>query len=314
MAIPELFSFTDSKNTKSTSKIQVHIGDCLEVLSNKINIYDAIITDPPYEISMMGKKWDGSGITFSVELWSLLYQCLKPGGFIAAFAMPRLYHRLAAAAEDAGFELYPFILWKFDNGLPKPINLSELFDRDNLEEREVVGHRNGSGYTKANVEHGAQNRTHTQFPIYARHVSDEAREWRGWYYGVNTLKPCFEPILIAQKPIDTKRVIDNIRKWGVGALNIEVLKEKYGSWPIPILEHKKAKKSDHHSNHVSPKPVPLMEDLCQLLCPPKGIILDPFAGTGSTGVAAQTHEYNCVLIEQDSTMETVIRRRLNQSS
>jgi hypothetical protein len=168
--------------------------------------------------------------------------------------MPRLYHRLAIAAEDAGFELYPPMQWKFDGGLPKPINLSELFDRDNLTEREVVGYRQGSGYTKANVDQGAQNRTHTQFPIYARHVSQEARQWRGWFYGLNTLKPCLEPILIAQKPIEMARMIESVRQWGVGALNVEALKDKYGSWPTTILEHPKAKKADHQSNHPSVKP------------------------------------------------------------
>src|SRR6185437_10706000 len=118
-----------------------------------------------------GKGWDKTGIAFSNDLWGKLFAALKPGGFLAAFSIPRLYHRMAVAAEDAGFELYPFMVWKFDGGLPKPINLSELFDRDNLTEREIIGYRNGSGYTKANVDHGAQSRTHTQFPIYARHVS-----------------------------------------------------------------------------------------------------------------------------------------------
>ena len=305
----DLFLF----KSQSEANVEIRIGNCLDLIETSENIYDSIITDPPYELNYHGQTWDQTGITFSTELWSRLFKVLKPGGFLAAFGMPRLYHRMAVAAEDAGFNLYPFMIWQYPNGLPKPINLSELFDRDNLDEREIIGYRNGSGYTKANVDHGAQNRTHTQFPIYARHVSDEAKEWRGFFYGVNTLKPTFEPIMIAQKPI-SGRMIDNIRKWGTGALNLGILEAKYGNWPTQILEHKKARKADHQSNHVSVKPVPLLEDLCQLLCPPKGKILDPFAGTGTTGVAARNCGYNSVLIELNTEMEPVIRRRLGVTS
>lgn len=303
----DLFLFDKSE---SIPNLEIVIGNCLNVLKNHDIFYDAIIMDPPYEIGLHGKSWDKTGISFSTELWNLLFRVLKPGGFLAAFSAGRLYHRMAVAAEDAGFHLYPFLSWRFDGGLPKPINVAELFDRDNLIDREVIGYRNGSGFTKANVDHGAQARTHTKFPIYARHVSVEAQEWRGYYYGVNALKPCMEPILLAQKPVDKDRVIDNIREWRTGALNLGALEGRYGTWPDTLLEHKKARKADHQSNHPSVKPVTLMEDLCLLLCPTGGRILDPFAGTGSTGVAARNCGFNCVLIESNPEMETVIRRRI----
>lgn len=306
----DIFTFSQTIEEPKLPKISLHIDDCLSVLDGQTNVYDSVIMDPPYEIGLHGKRWDQTGITFSADLWSKLFAALKPGGYIAAFAAPRLYHRMAVAAEDVGFELYPFMAWKFDGGLPKPANLSELFDRDNVPEREIIGYKNGSGFTQANLAQGAQARTHTQFPVYARHVSQEAQQWRGWFYGVNTLKPTMEPILIAQKPIETARTIDNVRRWGVGAMNIDVFKERTGNWPTTILEHKKARKADHKSDHPSVKPVPLMEDLCQLLCPPGGLILDPFAGTGTTGVAARNLGFDCVLIEKNPEMESVIRRRI----
>jgi site-specific DNA-methyltransferase (adenine-specific) len=302
----DLFTFTNSSNTK----IDIHIDDCINILSTiSDNHFDAIITDPPYELFYMGKKWDQTGIAFSPHLWNQLFRVLKPGGYIAAFGATRLYHKLANAAENVGFNLYPFMIWQFPGGLPKPINVSELFDRDNISEREIIGYKNGSGYTKANVDQGAQNRSSTQFPIYARHVSSESKDWQGYFYGVNTLKPCFEPIMIGQKPISEDRVIDNIRKWKTGALNIGALENQYGSWPTNTLCHKKAKKNDHQSNHPSVKPIPLMQDLCLLLCPTEGTILDPFAGTGTTGVAARNCNYNCVLIECNPEMEPIIKRR-----
>lgn len=300
----------DTATPASTTTL--HIDNCLNVLQMQADTgiqYDAIITDPPYEIGLHGRSWDRTGISFSAELWGLLYDVLKPGGYVAAFSAARLYHRLAVAAEDAGLVLYPFLAWKFAGGLPKPINVSELFDRDNVPEREIIGYRAGSGFTTANVVQGAQQRSTTQFPIHARHVSPEAQRWRGWFYGVNCLKPAFEPILLAQKPV-TGRAIDNLRLHGTGALNLGALERRHGAWPTPILEHAKARKADHGSAHPSVKPVGLMEDLCLLLCPPMGHILDPFAGTGGTGVAAQHCGFACTLIERDPAMEAIIQRRL----
>lgn len=295
-----------------SSIITLHIEDCLTSLRSQAisgQQYDAIITDPPYEIGLHAKSWDRTGISFSEELWQLLFAVLKPGGYIAAFAAGRLYHRMAVSAENVGFTIYPFLAWQFAAGLPKPVNVSELFDRVNVADRAVVGTRVGSGFTTANVIQGAQNRSKTKFAARARHISPEARKWRGWYYGVNCFKPVQEPILLAQRPISESRGIDNLRKHGVGALNLGALHAQHGRWPTTVLEYDKARKSDHGSNHPSVKPIGLMADLCHLLCPPGGRILDPFAGTGSTGVAAKEGGFDCTLIEVNPEMESVIRRR-----
>ena len=171
-------------------KIEVRAGNCLDLIETEPNCYDAIVTDAPYSIGLHGKEWDSTEISFSAELWNRFFHVVKPGGYVAFFCAPRLYHRAAQAAEKAGFIILPFLAWRFREGLPKPINVSELFDRDNLAEREVIGVRRGSGFTQANVDQGAQNRTHTLFAAHARYVSEEAQKWRGYYYGRNALKPC----------------------------------------------------------------------------------------------------------------------------
>jgi hypothetical protein len=290
-------------------RIDLHIGHCIDVLRKQSAFgfsYDAIITDPPYEIKMHGQRWDGTGITFLPLLWEIFYEMLKPGGFVAAFSSPRLYHRLATVVEDVGFNLYPFLTWRFDNGLPKPVNVSELFDRDNVREREVIGYRTGSGYTRANVRMGLQTRSSNLTPMYARHVSQEAQDWRGYYYGMTCLTPSTEPILLAQKPIDCDRMIDNLRFQGTGALNLGPLTKRYGVWPGTELRHNR----DRANGFLGVKPVALMEDLCLMLCRPGGALLDPFAGTGTTGVAAQRLGYACTLIESNKAMEMIIRQRL----
>jgi site-specific DNA-methyltransferase (adenine-specific) len=295
----------------------LYIGDCLDILKDHRRRYHAIITDPPYEIGLHGKEWDTTGVSFSPELWRLLYDALKPGGFIAAFSTARHYHRLAQAAEAANFIIYPFLGWTFANGLPKPINVSELCDRE-LPERPIIGWRQGSGFTRANVDQGVQRRTHTTFAVKARHVSSEAKQWEGWYYGVNCLRPIQEPILLAQKPIRSlatgrQALLDNLRKHCTGALNLGALRARYGGgWPSTQLDHAKARRTDHGSTHPSVKPIGLLEDLCLLLCPPAGHILDPFGGTGTTALAARLHGFTCTLIEINRDMEVVIRRRLGE--
>jgi site-specific DNA-methyltransferase (adenine-specific) len=118
-----------------------------------------------------------------------------------------------------------------------------------------------------------------------------------------------EPILLSQKAPSAKRMIDNLRQHGTGALNLGALR-KDGEWPTTVLRHRKARWGDHQSDHPAVKPVPLMADLCRVACPPGGHILDPFAGTGSTGVAALAEGYDVTLIERDSAMLRTIARRL----
>lgn len=274
-------------------------------------MFDSIVCDPPYEISLHGKSWDETGIAFSVEFWSLCYDVLKPGGFLVAFAAGRKYHRVACAVEDSGFTIYPMMQWQFPGGLPKPANLSELFDRDNVKDRKVLGTKTGSGFTSANEAHGAQARITKEFAVKERGVSEEAQHWDGFYYGVNTLKPAQEPIVLAQKPISEKRMIDNVRKYGVGALNVGQLRDRSGKWPTTIFNYDKASKKDHKSNHPSVKPIDLMEEICELVCPPGGHILDPFAGTGTTGAAAIRRGFYATVIEMNPEMEAVIRDRIN---
>lgn len=302
-------------NKKSRGEATIHIGNCIDYLRNQVELgvqYDAVVTDPPYEIGLHGKDWDSTGIAFSTEFWSLIHSVLKPGGYLLSFTASRLYHRVACAIEDSDFKIYPMLTWEFTNGLPKPVNVSELFDRDNIKDRKPIGFRKGSGFTKANAEHGAQQRLTKDFPIYERGVSEEAKRWLGHYYGYNAFKPSGEPIVMAQKAQSETRMIDNIRLHGVGAMNLGKLKDTRGEWPTTVFRHSKAKKADHQSNHPSVKPVPLMRELCQLVVPAGGHVLDPFGGTGTTAEAAIMDGFNCTIIEQNPEMEAVIRARLSK--
>jgi hypothetical protein len=98
-------------------------GEALEVLRTlPANCADAIVTDPPYELGFMGKKWDATGIAYSVELWREVLRVLKPGGHLLAFGGTRTYHRMTCAIEDAGFEIRDCVAWMYGTGFPKSLN------------------------------------------------------------------------------------------------------------------------------------------------------------------------------------------------
>ena len=89
-------------------------GDCLEEMKKLPDqSIDAIVTDPPYELAFMGKKWDASGIAYNVDMWGECLRVLKPGGHLLAFGGSRTYHRMACAIEDAGFEIRDSIHWDY---------------------------------------------------------------------------------------------------------------------------------------------------------------------------------------------------------
>ncbi len=200
---------------------ELYHGNNMEIMPTlKAESIDAIITDPPYELGFMNKKWDKSGIAYNVDMWRECLRVLKPGGYLLSFGGTRTYHRIACAIEDAGFVIHPMIAWIFGSGFPKATNLSKQFDKQAGAEREVVG-KGKAGKTALGQSSG-WNKTYNphEYSI-TTSTTPEAKQWDGWYYGLQSLKPAIEPICMAQKPIDGKRMTDNVRKWGVGAINVD---------------------------------------------------------------------------------------------
>jgi len=101
--------------------------DILPTLAD--NSVDSIVTDPPYELGFMGKKWDSLGIAYSVELWTECLRVLKPGGHLLSFGGTRTYHRVAVAIEDAGFEIRDNMAWLYGSGFPKSLDVSKAIDK-----------------------------------------------------------------------------------------------------------------------------------------------------------------------------------------
>jgi DNA modification methylase len=105
--------------------------DCRETMKRiPDNSIDSIVTDPPYELGFMGKKWDSSGIAYNIDLWKECLRILKPGGHLLAFGGTRTSHRMVCAIEDAGFEIRDTLMWIYGSGFPKSMDISKQIDKE----------------------------------------------------------------------------------------------------------------------------------------------------------------------------------------
>ena len=110
--------------------VTLYHGDNRDVLATlPSNSVDACVTDPPYELGFMGRRWDASGIAYDKWLWAEVWRVLKPGGHLLAFGGTRTWHRLAVAIEDAGFEVRDSMAWMYGSGFPKSLDVSKAIDK-----------------------------------------------------------------------------------------------------------------------------------------------------------------------------------------
>ena len=120
--------------------IDLRLGNCLDVLKElEDNSIDSIVTDPPYGLSFMGKKWDYD--VPSQDIWEECLRVLKPGGHLLSFGGSRTYHRMAVRIEDAGFEIRDQIMWIYGSGFPKSHNIGKSVDKIQGNERGVIGEK-----------------------------------------------------------------------------------------------------------------------------------------------------------------------------
>jgi DNA modification methylase len=278
----------------------VHHGDCREVMATlDAESVDAVVCDPPYGLSFMGKGWD-HGVP-GEEFWTEALRVAKPGAHLLAFGGTRTYHRLACAIDDAGWEIRDCVMWVYGSGFPKSHDVSKAIDKmDAAEEQkarrhrftawvrstgatarqidEATGTRMGSHYTTHPTQPAIMTREHLEqcrhllrdvpqwvereadvrsveskafasrevvdtremrdtkqvriscaasaagydstsrvvVPITAP-ATDAARQWSGWG---TALKPAWEPIIVARKPL-VGTVAENVLTHGTGAINVD---------------------------------------------------------------------------------------------
>ena len=201
-------------------------GDCIEVLRSMPDCsVDAVVTDPPYGLSFMGKKWDYD--VPSVEVWAECLRVLKLGGHLLAFAGTRTQHRMAVRIEDAGFEIRDMIAWVYGSGFPKSLDVSKAIDKAAGVEREVLGETRKGAQTNSTGRYGAWGDGITP----TAPATDAAKQWDGWG---TALKPALEPITVARKPL-IGTVAENVLQHGTGAINVDGGRVEGGRWPANFI-------------------------------------------------------------------------------
>lgn len=269
-------------------QIRLFNDDCLTAMKQlEDNSVDSIVTDPPYHLTsivkrfgkegsapaqfgtdgayaraskgFLGKEWDGGDISFRTEIWEECLRVLKPGGHLLSFSHSRTYHRMAVAIEDAGFEIRDQIMWVYGSGFPKSYNIGKAIDKLQGNERDVVGEKVRGDIEKAKencVGYLADpaNRNNTKSFGYGTHTITKGNsQYEGWG---TALKPAHEPIVMARKPFKGS-VAENVLKYGTGGINIDESRignevELEGRWPANIIFDEEAGKIlDEQSSEAS---------------------------------------------------------------
>jgi len=174
------------------------------------NAVHSIITDPPYGISFMGKKWDYD--VPSVELWKEVLRVLKPGGHAIVACGIRTQHRMAVNLEDAGFEIRDIVAWVYGSGFPKSLNIGKAIDKFQGNEREVINVLK-RGDVQLAKEKGVgfladpANKNNSKQFGYGTEIKTKGNSpYEGWG---TALKPAMELWTLCRKPLSEKTIASN---------------------------------------------------------------------------------------------------------
>lgn len=325
-------------------------GDCRQLLRRlkaRGVLFDSCVCDPPYEINFLFNKWDNTGIAFQSDTWRAVYDVLKPGAHLAAFAGTRTQHRIACAIEDAGFEIRDMLIWEFGVGMPKTHSVGIAIDKMQGAIRPQTTITRRRAMLGSESQSGSGWFFDPEIRITSREaITNDAKKWNGWHTG---LRPSLEPITLARKPLEST-VAQNVLDHGTGALNIDACRTAKDDWATNLIHDgsdeveaafrlfgeddsgtasrffnsckftkeelrlcytSKAGDSDRAwSRHPTVKPLELMHWLVRLITPPGGTIIDPFCGSGSTIQAAVEQGFNAVGCEITPEYVADIERRM----
>lgn len=368
--------------------MQLYLGDCLDVLRTlPDNSVDSVVTDPPYGLSFMGRKWDYD--VPSVEIWAECLRVLKPGGHLLAFAGTRTQHRMCVRIEDAGFEIRDMIAWVYGSGFPKSYNgewggaaLKPALEPITMARKSLIGTvaanyaehgtgglniegcRVGTESTKRTANAGTGDSTQYRTGNEAGIHGSEAGRWPAnlIHDGSDEVLAAFPnaPGQLANAStndalLKTQSVYGKMRRGRAGEPSANSENQGEVGFKMKPGERRldsgsasrffycaKASKRDRNegcetiapqttsdgpavaadnayqrgateraNSHPTVKPTDLMRYLCRLVTPPGGIVLDPFAGSGSTGKGALLEGFQFIGIERELEYWLIAHARLS---
>jgi len=356
------------------SKIKIINDDAINIRNYlEPDSVDLVATDNPYGVFIMGAKWDVS--LPDKKIWKACLETMKPGAFLLAMAATRTYHRLACDLEDVGFQIKDCIVWGYSSGMPHGKNISKEIDRKKGLERPVIGKRlHPTLKNKPNVKSRAYlvESLNSDENIESWNITapacEESAMWEGW----NTqLKPSWEPIVVAAKPLEGTYA-ENVMKYKIGGINIDECRIPFideddmnavasfehfagknfgdsrffsantggkkqvnihpgGRYPANLMYFDELFPGQYDKffmipkpegaekkglSHDTVKPYRLFHRLVRMFTPKPSdvkapvVVLDPFAGSGTTGLACIDQDRDFIGFDIDKKTCDEARRRL----
>lgn len=321
--------------------IALRHGDCLDVLRTlEACSVDAIVTDPPYGLSFMGKRWDYD--VPAVEVWAECLRVLKPGGYLLAFAGTRTQHRMATRIEDAGFEIRDMIAWVYGSGFPKSHNgpwggtaLKPAMEPITMARKPLIGTvaanvqahgtgglnidgcRTDAGRWPANLIHDGSNEVMEAFPdapgqmaaVGPQHGDRPSIHTYG-DWGARPLAKPRKDAGSAARFFYCAKASRADRNDGCEGLPEKISGMVSNTSGQHITRRDGGAPGPSANFHPTVKPTALMRYLCRLVTPAGGVVLDPFMGSGSTGRGAVLEGFDFIGIEREAEYIDIAQARI----
>lgn len=318
--------------------VDLRCGNSLEALKGFAdNTFDSCVTDPPYGLSFMGKKWDYD--VPSKEIWQEVLRVLKPGGILLAFAGTRTQHRMAVNIEDAGFEIRDMIAWISAYRMPKHVSCLKP-----ALEPITVARKPAKKATPLNIDacriegrertdYGLSQSVRTQGSTYG--APSESADFDGTKgrWPANVIHDGSDEVLaLFPDSAGSGGSVPNVKITGYGEGIGNGTSEYFGGERKKVdcgsgsaarfFYSSRANKKDRNeglpegveNTHSTVKPTDLMRYLCRLVTPPGGTVLDPFMGSGSTGKAAVLEGFNFTGIDLDPAYVESAKARIEAAN
>lgn len=322
---------------------ELHHGNCLDILRTMPDCsVDAVVTDPPYGLSFMGKRWDYD--VPSTEIWAECLRVLKPGGYLLAFAGTRTQHRMAVRIEDAGFEIRDMLAWMYGSGFPKSHNLDgehqgwgtalkpamEPITMARKPFKATVAQNVQEWGTGAiNIDGcriGADDKCQPPKAGYKRHETDAAYAFAGdakfqttgtnihpdTRWPANVMHDGSAEILQgmgdAARFFYTPKACKDDRDDGCEMMDAK--QYSHDGRDKAIENAYQRNDSQARNFHPTVKPTDLMRYLCRMVTPTGGVVLDPFTGSGSTGRGAVLEGFRFIGCEMDADYIEIAKARI----